>query len=53
MISIAITVIADWTENVIQLGQLISRFTDPAKPGSGNADRVASTATTIKLVRSP
>jgi hypothetical protein len=50
MISIAITVIADWTENVIQLGQL-KRFTDPAKPGlQAMQIAVASTATTIKLV---
>ena len=50
MISIAITVIADWTENVIQLGQL-KRFMDPTNPGlQAMQIAVASTATTIKLV---
>ncbi|MBT3315009.1 MAG: hypothetical protein HN390_10390 [Anaerolineae bacterium] len=48
MAPVAITVIADWTENLIQLGQL-SRFTESV-PMQDAWIQVASTATSIKLI---
>ena len=49
MAPVAVTVVADWTENLIQLGQLQAFFEHGVNGLQQTWIQVASTATVIKL----